>query len=188
MFYNSYLGIVHGVPTEATGMINASIARHPDIYQQFTSSESILHRAKKQGKTAITHYKLEATTLSKNVSIGCKTATSDEQYQHLSVLRLLIDTGRTHQIRVHLAEQLGCPIVGDVVYGKGFFKRIRRQQQLQMREVRHLLQQQMNQGRHLLHAHLLEIKHPVTGLRLSFQAPPPEHFSTILNEIMNSKI
>ena len=76
-----------------------------------------------------------------------------------ALLRVRIETGRTHQIRVHLAH-LGHPVVGDATYGR----------------ARHGLPADLQIPRQMLHAHVLEITHPRTGRPLVFTAPPPPDF------------
>lgn len=75
----------------------------------------------------------------------------------LALVRFDIETGRTHQIRIHAAKELGCPIVGDPLYGDAA-----RDRQLRRRPTRTLL-----------HAVELAFRHPTTGARVQFSAPPP---------------
>ncbi len=82
-----------------------------------------------------------------------------EQYRHETLLELKLETGRTHQIRVHMAH-IGHPVVGDPIYG--------------YRRQRFSLQGQ------LLHAWQLHLTHPRTGERMTFQAPLPEDFTHVL--------
>ena len=80
-----------------------------------------------------------------------------------SIVECVIETGRTHQIRVHMAS-LGCPIVGDAVYGRPGWDR----------------QLQPQPTRQMLHAWKLELKHPVTRVPLALEAPLPTDFSPYL--------
>ncbi len=134
-----YLAIVHGCPPPE-GTLDTLIGRSPNHRQKM----AIVLRS---GKQAITHWKREAFIESENVSR----------------LKCIIDTGRTHQIRVHMAS-LGTPIVGDLLYGKTACDK----------------KLTLLPTRHLLHAHKLTLHHPITGDLLSFVAPPPAAFAAYL--------
>lgn len=133
-----YLAIVHGVP-QAEGTLDNLIGRSPYHRQKM----AVVQR---NGRQAITHWKREAT-------LDCG----------LSRVCCRIETGRTHQIRVHLAS-LGTPIVSDTLYGKP--------------ALDHRLP--MPPKRQLLHAYHLQLPHPITGEVLDFTAPPPEDFAPYL--------
>lgn len=127
----TYLAIVQG-EYSGSGTINAPIIR-PDPMKT-------LRAVGEGGEEAITHW----TSLSCNGS--------------LSLLEITLETGRTHQIRVHFAS-LGTPLAGDEMYG-GSTEKIRR---------------------HALHCAKLRLNHPVTGEEMVFTAPPPEDMNKILN-------
>lgn len=130
-FRREYLAIVHGCPSPSSGTIDAPIARDPS---------SIIRRCvSTAGQDAVTHYE----TLRASSS--------------MSLLKLRLETGRTHQIRVHLAH-LGHPLLGDDLYG-GIRERISRQ---------------------ALHAFRLSLIHPMTGERISVTAGLPEDMKRIL--------
>ena len=137
-----YLALVHGVPVPAEGRIENLIGRSPWDRKKMA-------RVEKNGKNAITLYRTVGT-FPKPVQEG-----SREHGAKVSVVECDILTGRTHQIRVHMAS-LGCPIVGDAVYG------------------RHAADRSMDPPptRQLLHAWKLDIRHPVTGENMCFEAPP----------------
>ncbi len=99
--------------------------------------------------------------------------TTDEErkYGPFSLLRVRIETGRTHQIRVHLA-QLGYPVVGDTLYGGNRFRNLN--DPLLRTATREL-------DRQFLHAERLEFRHPRTQAILSFTAPLPPELSSFLN-------
>jgi 23S rRNA pseudouridine1911/1915/1917 synthase len=132
----TYLALVHGHPTSPEGIIDVPLGRHPRRRQQITPLQ--------EGKPARTHYLVIQT------------------FQAYSLLKIKPETGRTHQIRVHLA-WLGIPVVGDKVYG-------RRKSRLPL-------------SRQFLHAQALAIEHPVTRQRLSFEAPLPEDLQAVLDSI-----
>jgi 23S rRNA pseudouridine1911/1915/1917 synthase len=89
-----------------------------------------------------------------------------KRFTHVSLLECSLDTGRTHQIRVHM-QSLGHPVVGDPVYRGG---RGRAAEQALLK-------------RQALHAARLEFSHPVSGARRRFAAPLPEDFRALLNSL-----
>ncbi len=144
-----YDAITYGVPKRMRGTVDAPIARHPN---QRT------HMAIRQdGKEAVTHYEVEAQFGSAFAYIKCA-----------------LETGRTHQIRVHM-KSIGHPLVGDVTYGGGF-----RRPKGASDELVEVLR---NFDRQALHARRLELVHPMTGEDLSFEADPPEDFLRLLDEV-----
>lgn len=130
-----YLAIVHGIPTPLKGTLRTLIGRHPIHRQRMDVVD-------RNGKEAITHWELV-----KKSSNGT------------ALLRCRIETGRTHQIRVHLTH-LGFPVVGDSVYGS-----ISRDKRMGV-----------SCGQ-LLHSTELSFTHPRTGIPLVFNAPPPPAFT-----------
>ena len=126
-----YLAIVKGTPTPSQGTINAPIAR---------KEGSILEREiNVAGEIAITHY---TTLKNKNGH---------------SLVSLVLETGRTHQIRVHM-KHLGYPLIGDYLYNP---------------DMEHI-------NRQALHSHKLKFIHPITKESMEFTAPLPEDMATIL--------
>lgn len=133
-----YLALVHGVPGQKAGRIETTIGRHPTDRKRMAANPP-------RGKHAVSHYETVATR------------------GGLTLLRVRIETGRTHQIRVHLAH-LGLPIAGDPVYGS-------RARDLRVAEC---------PARQMLHAAELEFDHPADGRRLRFTAPPPADMAGLL--------
>lgn len=127
----TYLAVCHGRPRLDTGRIENLIGRHPVDRKKMAIVE-------KNGKTAITNWKL----------LSGKPA--------WSIIECRIETGRTHQIRVHLTS-LGCPIIGDKVYGKTALDK--KLAPVPMRQM--------------LHAWKLKLYHPVKNVPLAFEAPIP---------------
>jgi 23S rRNA pseudouridine1911/1915/1917 synthase len=124
-----YLGIVCGVPEHARGTIEGAIGRDPRNRLKFAIVAD--------GKPAVTHYELR------------------EAFERHAELLFRLETGRTHQIRVHLAAA-GYPILNDPLYGKADFR--------------------FDLPGQALHAWRLSFRHPTTGEPLSFEAqPPPEY-------------
>ena len=132
-----YYAIVHGVIGEDEGTVDAPIGRHPVDRKKMSSNY-------KNGKHAVTHYRVL------------------ERFKQFTYVECQLETGRTHQIRVHMAS-LNHPLLGDSVYGpsKCPFK----------------LQGQT------LHAGVLGIIHPRTGEYMEFSAPLPEYFENLLEKL-----
>src|SRR6266566_4675162 len=107
------------------------------------------------GREAITHY-----TVQRRI---------DSKFGKFTLLELRIDTGRTHQIRVHLAS-LGHPVVGDTLYGAP-------------RELRSRNSEAAALSRNFLHAAALHFHHPRTGTALSLSSPLPEDLSQFLGRV-----
>lgn len=148
-----YRGIVLGVPTPQTGTWDKPIGRHPvDRKKMSTRSRS--------PKKALTHYKVLTSFLA------------------LSELSLKIETGRTHQIRVHCADA-GCPVVMDDLYAG-----VRRIQSIKNEELRELL---LQLDRPALHAISLEVIHPRNNDKQLFKAPIPEDMRIIIELIRSQK-
>jgi 23S rRNA pseudouridine1911/1915/1917 synthase len=142
----SYLAIVFGTPAPAQGTIDAAIARHPRHRKQMTVSP--------RGRPARSHYSTLAS---------CTVA---------SLLEIEIESGRTHQIRVHL-KSIGHPIVGDPVYGEDRWKGLPKKRRAAFRDFE----------RPALHAWALAFRHPVTNDRMQFRAAPPRDFLELWRHI-----
>lgn len=167
----SYLCVVHGVPSPSSGTIAARIARHPRVYGKFTSDQQVLEAHCIHGKDAHTEYNVIATGL-----FGHTAAARGVASVHLSVLDIAIRTGRTHQIRVHCADELGCPVVGDSLYG-GSVKQQRRQRASFAPNLCAAMAERL-----FLHAHQLDLQHPVSGAALHIEAPVPECIDFVIRE------
>ena len=133
-----YQAIVHGVLKDDTGTIDAPIGRHPTDRKKMSINYN-------HGKNAVTHYKVLKRF---------------RQYTHVECR---LETGRTHQIRVHMAS-IGHPLLGDVVYGPGKCPIAGLEGQT-------------------LHAGILGFIHPRTGEYIEFTAPLPEYFEKLLNTL-----
>ena len=132
-----YLALVHGVLDGEEGMIIGAIGRHPVDRKKYAVVND------ESGRYACTHWELK------------------ERLGDYSLLRFKLDTGRTHQIRVHSAH-IGHPIVGDVTYSR----------------CRKL---PTNLAGQVLHAAYLGIKHPISNKEMLFEAPLPDDFLKILS-------
>ena len=133
-----YYAIVHGVLKADTGTVNAPIGRHPVDRKKMSINE-------KNGKEAVTHYRVL------------------QRFRWFTFVECQLETGRTHQIRVHMAS-IGHPLLGDQVYGpaKVPFSGLQGQ---------------------TLHAGVLGIIHPSTGEYMEFTAPLPAYFEAILKKL-----
>lgn len=141
-----YLALVQGRMT-AGGTVNAPIGRHPVDRKRFAVVEG--------GKEAITHYRVA------------------ERFPHHTLIRVQLETGRTHQIRVHMA-YLRYPLVGDPQYG-----RLR----LPPGASDELIEALRGFKRQALHAARLSLTHPETGEELSWESPLPEDFQNLLEAL-----
>ena len=135
-----YHAIVHGILKDDEGTINAPIGRHPIDRKKM----SINH---KNGKEAVTHYKVL------------------KRFKNFTYIECRLETGRTHQIRVHMSS-ISHPLLGDAVYGPV--------------KTPYKLQGQT------LHAKTIGITHPRTGEYLEVEAPLPEYFANLLKKLENS--
>lgn len=139
----TYIALVHGWPKQDHGTINSSISRDRIRRIRMTTR-------RQGGRDAITHYKVRQRI--------------DSPFGKLTLLELKIDTGRTHQIRVHLAS-LGHAVVGDTLYGAP--------RELHLHKA--ASRQVMSLPRNFLHAAVLEFAHPRSQELRSFSVPlPPE--------------
>ncbi len=136
----TYIALVRGLVKENEATINMPIGRSEKDRKKMAVT--------KKGKEAITHFKVL------------------ERYDKYTLLQVNIETGRTHQIRVHLS-QIGYPIVGDEVYSNG--------------------KNEWNVKGQCLHAKSLEFIHPVTGEKMYLEAELPQYFKNILEDLESRK-
>ena len=132
----TYIALVKGFVKENEATINMPIGRSTKDRKKMAVN--------KNGKNAVTHFKVI------------------ERFRNYTLLEVKIETGRTHQIRVHLSE-IGYPIVGDTVYSNG--------------------KNEWNIEGQCLHAKSLKFKHPITGKEMFIEAPLPEYFKNVILEL-----
>ena len=132
-----YLAIVKGIIKENTGRIDLPIGRHPVDRKKMSVNT-------KNGREAITNFRVI------------------ERYKNATYVEVSLETGRTHQIRVHMA-YIGHPVIGDEVYGGK--------------------QKKYNINGQALHARFVKFIHPISGEYLELEAPIPEYFLNLLEEI-----
>lgn len=132
-----YLGVVYGVPNSENGTIDLPIGRHP-----VDRKKQAIVPIEKGGKVAITHWQIQ------------------ERLGNYTLIHYQLETGRTHQIRVHSAH-IGHPIIGDKIYSKGKSVGV-------------------NLPGQALHAWRLTLKHPITEKTIQVCAPLPKTFQTLL--------
>lgn len=140
-----YRAWVWGVPDPESGTVDKAIGRHPRDRKRFSTQPG--------GKRAVTHYRIL------------------EEHEIVSELELRIETGRTHQIRVH-CRSMGHPVVGDSDYN-GRSKRLKT---LSVRDREWGARILEIMSRQALHAYEIGFKHPWTGTRMELHAPLPDDF------------
>lgn len=131
-----YIALIRGVVKDDEATIDMPIARSKVDRKKMAVD--------KDGKQSVTHFKVI------------------KRYRGYTLLEIKIDTGRTHQIRVHMAK-IGYPVVGDMVYSNG--------------------KNEFGIEGQMLHAKSLEFSHPITGKKMHLEAPLPEYFTKVLEEL-----
>jgi 23S rRNA pseudouridine1911/1915/1917 synthase len=152
-----YLALVWGAPPRPHGTIKAPIGRH-----KTSRTKMAVVPVTKGGREAVTHYQVLATFGRGGEPIA-------------SLLECLLETGRTHQVRVHLAS-IGTPLIGDPVYGTGFKSKLRKLPLAAQDKLASFKRQ-------ALHAAALTFVHPLTGTLLEFNSPLPDDFAMIVEAL-----
>lgn len=157
----AYLALVWGAPEPRRGTIEARIGRKPADRTRMSVARGAA------GRHAVTHYEV------------IETFADDAGKPVASLVRVSLETGRTHQIRVHLAH-VGHPVLGDPVYGAGFKASARRLNAEAQAALAAL-------GRQALHAAVLGFTHPVTGRRLRFESPLPDDIAELARALAGKR-
>ena len=139
--HRSYLAVVHGNIKEEAGIIKGDIGRHPTDRKRMAIVQE-------NGKPAVTHFKVL------------------ERFGDYTLVECRLETGRTHQIRVHMTS-IGHPLVNDPKYGRG--------------------KTPFGIKGQALHSRQLTLKHPATGDEMTFEAPLPEDMEKILAALRNRR-
>lgn len=151
-----YQAIVWGVPTPMAGTIEGAIGRHPRARQKMAVTV-------RGGKPALTRYKVLETFGGLASLVSCELA-----------------TGRTHQIRVHMAH-IGCPVIGDPLYGR------QRPVKTAAKDGQGLVHTLQSFPRQALHAVALRLRHPSTGQAMTFASPLPADMAALWRLLQKSK-
>ncbi|MDF2988577.1 MAG: pseudouridine synthase, RluA family [Eubacterium sp.] len=136
-----YIALAEGIIYENSGKIDAPIGRHPVDRKKMSVNLKV-------GRNAVTHFRVI------------------ERFPSATYLELKLETGRTHQIRVHMS-YIKHPIIGDEVYGRK--------------------KQRFDTHGQVLHAKRLSFEHPATGKLMEFETPVPAYFEKLLEELTEQK-
>jgi 23S rRNA pseudouridine1911/1915/1917 synthase len=147
-----YLALVWGAPSRTHGTIDAPIGRHP-------TSRTKMAVLPAKGREAVTHWRVVETFGRKDAPVA-------------SLIECTLETGRTHQVRVHLAH-IGHPLIGDPLYGKGFKSKLRKLPERLGGKLAKF-------DRQALHATMLAFVHPTTGRLLKFNSTLPPDLAEIV--------
>lgn len=160
----TYMALVQGAVERERGTINASVGRDPMRRTRMTT------RTGEDGRTAVSHYQVLRRIASR--------------FGKFTLLEVRIETGRTHQIRVHMAS-IGHPVVGDTVYGGAGQLTDQEAAQAATSKAarRNAAPERLRLGRNFLHAARLEFTHPVTGKLLELEAPLPAELEEYLQRL-----
>jgi 23S rRNA pseudouridine1911/1915/1917 synthase len=171
-FERGYLAFVWGAPDRPHGTIARPIGRDPRARDRMAVREG--------GRDAVTHWQvLERYPAAKVATGRSKLKEAKSPPIAASMLACHLETGRTHQIRVHLGS-IGHPLLGDPVYGSGF----RTKAALLSQEAQLTL---ATLGRQALHAHILRINHPLTGEMLGFRSELPPDLARLHDALVGSR-
>ncbi|MGE0404803.1 MAG: RluA family pseudouridine synthase [Candidatus Korobacteraceae bacterium] len=156
----TYIALVHGAVAKTQGTIQSAISRDSVRRTRMTTR-------RRQGREAVTHYRVLERLESK--------------FGKFTLLELRIETGRTHQIRVHLSS-LGHPVVGDTLYGAPRVLRLP-EAAAKARSKGKVTQELAAPPRNFLHAAAIELAHPSTGEMLTFRSGVPPELADFLAEL-----
>jgi 23S rRNA pseudouridine1911/1915/1917 synthase len=158
--HKAYFALVHGWPKQDRGTIQSAISRHSQRRTRMTTKGY-------GGREAVTHYVVQRKI--------------DSPYGKFALVEVKIETGRTHQIRVHMSS-LGHPVVGDALYGAPGELR---SQSNKRRDAG--MPATLSLPRNFLHSSVLEVTHPRTKEALKFSRPLPEELEAFLGRLENTR-
>lgn len=160
----TYIALVHGAVERERGTISAGISRDPARRTRMSA------RPTENARSAVSHYEVVRRVVSR--------------FGRFTVVKVRIETGRTHQIRVHMAS-IGHPVVGDTLYGgAGQLTDQQATQAAGSRAARRKREpEKLRLGRNFLHAARLEFPHPATGKPIELEAPLPEELEQFLHQM-----
>ncbi len=160
----TYIALVHGAVERPKGTITAAIGRDPMRRTRMTT------RVQEEGRSAVSHYEVVRRITTR--------------FGKFTLVRVRIETGRTHQIRVHMAS-IGHPVVGDTLYGaSGQLIDQAAMQAASSKAARRKAQpEKLRLGRNFLHAAELEFTHPKSGKALSLASPLPGALDAFLERL-----
>jgi 23S rRNA pseudouridine1911/1915/1917 synthase len=170
-FERGYLAFVWGAPDRPRGTIEAPIDRDPRARDRMAVREG--------GREAVTHWRLLERYPGSDDAIKSRRPGRRTGEPVASLLECRLETGRTHQIRVHLAE-IGHPVLGDRRYGGAF----RTKSALLTQEAQSALD---DLARQALHAHILTVKHPTNGKILRFRSELPQDIARLHRELVGGR-
>jgi 23S rRNA pseudouridine1911/1915/1917 synthase len=163
----TYLALVHGSVARDKGAITAPVSRDPVRRTRMTT------RPNENARSAVSHYQVVQRL--------------STRFGQFTLLDVRIETGRTHQIRVHMAS-IGHPVVGDTLYGAPGQLRLQLPARAPSRAAgTETISETTRLGRNFLHAAKLEFAHPLTGKPLEFEAPLPNQLTQLLNRLGAAK-
>ncbi len=154
--HKKYIALVHGWPKKLKGTINAPIARDASRRTRMTTRGP-------SGRDAVSHYQVLERL--------------ESPYGKFALIEVRIETGRTHQIRVHMAS-LGHPVVGDSLYGAPGELRV-------TKALKGIASKMPSLDRNFLHAAAIELQQPKTGKALSFARPIPHELEVFLEGVLH---
>jgi 23S rRNA pseudouridine1911/1915/1917 synthase len=160
----TYIALVQGAVERERGTIDASVGRDRVRRTRMTT------RTGEQGRHAVSHYQVLRRVASR--------------FGRFTLLEVRIETGRTHQIRVHMAS-IGHPVVGDTLYGGAgqLTDQAAAQAAPSRAKRRNAAPERIKLGRNFLHAARLEFTHPITGKSLNLEAPLPAELAGFLERL-----
>jgi 23S rRNA pseudouridine1911/1915/1917 synthase len=164
----TYVALVQGSVEKDRGTINASVGRDPMNRTRMTT------KPQENSRTAVSHYEVVRRL--------------NNRFGKFTLVRVRIETGRTHQIRVHMAS-IGYPVVGDTRYGGSgqLTDQVASQAATSKAARRNMAPEILKLGRNFLHAAELEFTHPITGKLLQLQAPLPPELEAFLGMLDESQ-